>query len=265
MPVGPYRLCLNEAELQQSHLLAAGFYRLARSPGDRNADPVLTVPGHAMKSSRQVRTWCFAQPVKSDSISAAKTGYLANCLRSMSEFPLQDVLLRTTPLYVAPTVNFAIFGTAAIPDIDPAQLAFFAASVFWRAGGACLANRKDSDAASLARALRRGTASLFARPRTVSSRPVARGWGGPATPSRELDCIPVAHGHNATFRTYWFKVPGLSFSLLVGRGLNRGHRDLCLVRSPLRNIYVADILDDMKHDFIMRLISSAQVHRNVRR
>ena len=54
MPTGTCALCMQMKDLQDSHLLPRAFYKLARSAGEKNPNPIVVTPIVAMKTSKQV-------------------------------------------------------------------------------------------------------------------------------------------------------------------------------------------------------------------
>ena len=54
MAAGQCHLCLQTKELMESHLIPAAFYRLLRTPGEKNPNPVVVNPTFQERTSKQV-------------------------------------------------------------------------------------------------------------------------------------------------------------------------------------------------------------------
>ncbi len=56
MPTGTCKLCLKSEELQNSHLIPSGAYRLIRSPQNKgNPDPLMLTTKRVKRTSKQVQ------------------------------------------------------------------------------------------------------------------------------------------------------------------------------------------------------------------
>jgi hypothetical protein len=86
-----------------------------------------------MKSSREITAPLLCLECEQRLNRRGEEWTLTNCLRGPSAFSLQDALIRSQPSYVDPSAAFAAFAGDSTPGVDPEQLAYFAASVFWRA------------------------------------------------------------------------------------------------------------------------------------
>jgi hypothetical protein len=260
---GACKLCRQAAEIRNSHLLSAGFYRLARTPNDSNAHPVVITANIAIKSSREVKAPLLCDDCEKRFNVRGEDWVLRNCLREAA-FPLQETLIREQPLHVDSHANFAVFPGTAVSGVSIEHLSYFAASVFWRAGarewGVDKGKPLRLQLGPYAEELRRFLVDEAPFPRdAVLLVAVAQ--------KRELEnfsTLPVLVGHNALFRSYWFKVPGITFRLLVGRGLPGEYRELCAIRSPERRIVVGDMVDAANVRLALQLVKRTRVHRNVR-
>ena len=57
--VGTCKLCLQEKELQDSHLIGRGIYRLIRR--EQGEDPIVMTPEIVLQTSRQVSDYVFCK------------------------------------------------------------------------------------------------------------------------------------------------------------------------------------------------------------
>lgn len=264
MPSGRCRLCLRDKELRDSHLLAAGFYRLARTPADQNPNPVVATGGITMKSSREVKSQLLCGECEQCFSTRGEDWVLKNCLRKGEGFAIQDALLRAQPVYVDPRDNIAVFAGNATVGVDPDQLSYFAASVFWRAGAHTWTVGKNQrlklTLGPYEEALR-----LFLRDEAPFPTDIVILAGvAQASTLENFTALPTMIGRDGHYRVYWFKVPGITFLLLVGRALSTGHRELCIIRSPERRILVGDLVEATNTRLALKLFGRTRVHRNVR-
>jgi hypothetical protein len=264
MPLGRCRLCLRDEELRDSHLLAAGFYRLARSPADDNPNPVVATAGVTMKSSRAVKSHALCGECEQRFSTRGEDWVLKNCLRDREGFAIQDALVRGQPIHVDLKDNIAVFAGNATAGVDPDQLSYFAASVFWRAAAHTWMMAKNQRL-KLALGPYEESLRLFLRDEAPFPTDVAILVGvAQASTLENFTALPTMIGRDGHYRVYWFKVPGVTFLLLVGRALTRGHRDLCVIRSPERRILVGDLVEKTNTRLALKLFGHTRVHPNVR-
>jgi hypothetical protein len=261
--VGICRLCQRERELHASHLLAAGFYRLARTPADVNPNPIVATASVAIKSSREIKSPLLCLECEERFSRHGEEWILTNCLRGPSEFCLQAALIQQQPIYVDPHETFAVLAGNSTPGVNCDQLAYFAASVFWRAAAHTWAVDKEHRL-KLSLGPYEDELRLFLLDRSEFPRDAVLLVGVAQTARLEnFTALPtlVGRGH---FRTYWFKVPGITFRLLVGRAIDVQHRHCCFVRSPERRIFVGNVIDNANIELALKLFGRTRVHANVR-
>jgi hypothetical protein len=264
MPLGRCRLCLGEGELRDSHLLAAGFYRLARTPADRNRNPVIAAGGITMKSSREVKSHLLCGECEQCFSTRGEDWVLKNCLREGEGFAIQDALLRAQPVHVDRRDKIAVFAGNATAGVDPEQLSYFAASVFWRASAHIWTVNKDQRL-KLALGPYEEALRLFLRDEGPFPRDAAILVGvAQASTLENFTALPTMIGRDGHYRVYWFKVPGVTFLLLVGRALTTGQRELCVIRSPERRILVGDLVEATNTRLALKLFGRTRVYPNVR-
>lgn len=132
MPTGICRLCGQNAELQDSHLLPKAFYKLAWAAGGRNPNPIVVTPKVALKTSRQVSDYLLCRDCEERFNKGGEKWIVENCWRGETDFPLNAALKAATPIAGSKPDLMIYFG-ASIPAIDLERIVYFAASVFWRA------------------------------------------------------------------------------------------------------------------------------------
>jgi hypothetical protein len=142
MPVGPCALCLEIRELRDSHFLPAGFYRIMREgSGD---DPVLVNKSAAFMSSAQARAHLLCGECEHRFNDGGEDWVLKNCWRSATNFPLHSTLMGATPF--VDEEGFRSYEDKKIPGVEIDKLAYFGASIFWRAAVRRWTVGKEKDA-----------------------------------------------------------------------------------------------------------------------
>jgi hypothetical protein len=122
-------LCLNEAQLRDSHLLPASIYRLSREAASKNPNPVVVTGTGAVATSRQVSAHFLCDACEDRLSRGGETYVVAQCARPGGSFALRSLLMSTQPLMRDSVWSlFDISGTPAKID----QFLYFAASIFWR-------------------------------------------------------------------------------------------------------------------------------------
>lgn len=125
---GTCKLCLSEAELQDSHLLPKAAYRIIQeSDGD---PPVITKPTVSMHTNEQMRDYVLCRDCEQRFSRNGEQWVMEHCFRNEAGFKLKELLDSSTPLMEN---KLTVYSAAAVPKIDMDRLTYFAASVLWRA------------------------------------------------------------------------------------------------------------------------------------
>ncbi len=127
MPEGTCRLCLKTAQLQDSHHLPKATYRLASKLGRGNASPIFTDGKTALETSLQLRKDLLCPTCEGLFSKRGETWIMKHCRRSDHEFRLREAFGKYQP----PEIK--TIATARNRLVDGDALAYFAASMFWRA------------------------------------------------------------------------------------------------------------------------------------
>lgn len=134
MPViGQCRLCLQDhSELQGSHFLSKGIYRILRDAGAKNPDPYLITAGRSVQTSKQLKRPLFCRACEKRLSSGGERWVLGNCRRNDGSFPLASMLASRSPDVESAGNPTKIYYASDIPEIRRSDIAYFAASIFWR-------------------------------------------------------------------------------------------------------------------------------------
>jgi hypothetical protein len=131
--IGQCKLCLqSDAELQDSHYLSKGIYKRLRDERAANPNPFLITRTKGLQTSFQLKRPLFCKPCEVRQNSGGEAWVLRHCLQSDGKFPLRDILADITPDLHSPGGPTKMYWAANIPEIRTAEIAYFAASIFWR-------------------------------------------------------------------------------------------------------------------------------------
>lgn len=132
MSKGTCKLCLQDRELRESHLMPRSLYRKARGSGEKgNQDPYLMRKDGGKQTSYQVKDYVLCGDCEQLFNKNGERYVLELVAKRNGDFPLIGELKRISPdIREAEWVSYSITST---PNIDRAKIAYFAISVFWRA------------------------------------------------------------------------------------------------------------------------------------
>jgi hypothetical protein len=262
MTTGLCRLCLQTKELRDSHFLPRGSYKPLRTP---KVNPFVVNPNFQGPTSAQVRAHMLCGACEHRLNQRGEDWVLRNCWRTDTSFPLRDALDAATPVTSRPP--YEAFAGASIPGVDVDKLAYFGASMFWRA---CLRGwRRVGGHAPLP--LELGPYEEELRLFLLDKAPfpvdvvlvVGLGVSTAPVPHRGIAILPWTKLRDPVTRHYHhrFVMAGLAFELFTGHGIPSDWRALCAVRSPNRLIHRSPVVDywndaDAKSGFAKALAGS---------
>lgn len=124
-------LCRCEADLKDSHLLPASVYKLSRTAGDANPNPIVVTGRGAVSSSRQITADFLCARCEERFSKGGEAYVLAQCARPDGSFAVRQLLRSSTPL--VGDAKWSVYGVRDTIGPQVEQYIYFAASVFWRA------------------------------------------------------------------------------------------------------------------------------------
>ena len=184
---------------------------MSRDEARKNPNPVVIMPDVSILTSDQAADYVLCTDCEGRFNRNGENWTLRHCRRSRADFPLLRMLKEATPSTLS-SPDFLIYEGSTSPGVDPDQLGYFAASVFWRGAirGWELA-RRQSERLKLGKY--EGELRVFLVGGifptdavlivTVSSESLAV----PDT----LTTFPFLKGHDGRFRQYKFTIPGITF------------------------------------------------------
>jgi hypothetical protein len=260
MPRGTCKLCLQEAELCDSHFLPASIYAQLRDPTLKNPNPVLMTKDISLTTSLQITDHVLCNACEQRFSALGETWVLANMARPEG-FAIQEELLKVRP--IDSNECFAYFSSTAMPAVDMDALVYFAMSVFWRAAVHEWRNvsgtMRGIDLGAFQEPIRLfllGGAFPVDAVLLVSVWPTRDVFPGTYTPRRG-----TAPGYEA----FNFLIPGLEFKLLLGDQIPDLLRAMCSHASPQRFIFTSMTVVDDTIDAFAGLAATSRVARGLQR
>jgi hypothetical protein len=230
MPVGQCALCLETRELRDSHFLPAGFYRIIREGATPMDNPVLVNKTTALMSSAQTRTHLLCAECEERFNKGGEDWVLKNCWRSPTNFPLHSALMAATPF--VDEKGFRSYEGKKVSSVEIDKLAYFGASIFWRASVHDWRVGKETD-----QRISLGPYQNALRLHLLGKTGMPDGVVLLVTLSKALDdmhnrvsVMPWFFNRTPEYRSYKFIVTGLTFQMFFGMQIPKPTRRICSAR-----------------------------------
>jgi hypothetical protein len=234
--LGQCRLCKAEAvALRDSHLMPAAVYRVLRNAHFRKPDPFLLTTQSGHRTSTQIKQLLLCADCEKDLDQGGENWVMARCWRGEGKFVIQEVLAHCEPLHDSDGIK--IYAGANIPELNMDRLVYFGASVFWRAAAAHWRLPRETlhiELGPYLEPLRRYLRRELPFPDDMVLHI------GVAARKTMLDVtlLPKSSRTKSGVHRHRFIIPGLTFTLLVGAGIDDGMRQLCAAQSANRHISI---------------------------
>lgn len=233
MKRGTCKLCLSEADLQQSHNLCRALYRLSSDDGEL---PILMSPELIIQDQKQIKDYLLCRNCEQ---RFAKMGedYVIRMVNRQDGFKIME-LIRANPIRWTEG-EYTVY-SAADMGIDTDALAYFALSVIWRGahtwrtfegratGGLQLGHHEER--------LRRYLLGTDPYPQGVVVKiSVACDYA-----SQEHTTFPWRNPAQQDATAFTFMARGIWFDVVVGDSLPAYMYQNCCVSSPKKPMFVGD-------------------------
>jgi hypothetical protein len=247
--LGKCRLCLEQRELQFSHLLPKALYRLVgRVSNPVHPDTVQVTLNDRRKSSEQSRRHILCFDCEQRLNTVGERWILQNCYRGRGVFRLRTELRKRSQLERDSTIE----AYSASPE-EVATLAYFSLSVVWRASlcdwparGRTYHPIRLGPYQERVRKYLKGETGIppdIALIATLSQL---------AVPVLAFS-LPISYLAEGC-RCHRFHIPGICFVIAVGKATAKSWPDICILRNPLRPIIISTVNDEQTQEQIMRLM-----------
>ena len=243
MPIGQCRLCTNVRELQDSHLMPAGFYTILRE--DTSGEhPVLIAKNSAFLSSVQARAHLLCSECEGRFNREGENWVIENCWHGPGNFQLHSALMSAQPFL--DEEGFRAYEGRRIPGVDLDRLTYFAASMFWRASVHDWRLGKGQP-----ERIALGPYEDRLRRYLLGETHFPDGVALFITVSKALDgmhnrlaAFPWFFNRTREYKSYKCMVPGLTYQMFFGQLIPPGQRRICSARQGF--IYMTEGGDAQK-------------------
>jgi hypothetical protein len=235
-------LCRQEAELQLSHLIPRALFLDLRMPDLPNPNPIIGTPEETGPRQEQVVAPLLCSCCEHRFNTCGEKWVLEHGYRLAGPSRLHEILSKAKPL--PEHLSGTVYAGADLPGLDMKKLAYFGASIFWRASLPVwsIAGRRQ-DFLDLGRYVEPLRQFLLGEenfpPEMVLWSAVCRAPEPPPVISFPAGGL-TSEGHQS-FHRYTFNIPGLSYTLYVGQRIPDRKRKFCMVRSLRRVLFFSPI------------------------
>ena len=228
--------------LQESHLMPAALYKLARDPARKNPNPVMVTGGRASATSRQIADRFLCVDCEGRFSDGGERYVLGQCARPSGDFKVRELVEQATPLCKGP--QFRVYDVAGVLGSRTDDYLYFAASVFWRAAArAWLAAGTLRERFSLGDAYQEQF-RLYLLGRAgfpANGRLLVHIWSDRAIDFTTIaPCTSRVDGE----RRHKFCIPGITFILFLGGQVPRRHDEGALNSRRGKFMWLCSWLDD---------------------
>lgn len=251
MHEGKCKLCLRQKELQKSHLMPAGLYKLCRT---KNLEPVMITSEVMMPTSRQLRDYLLCRECEQVLNTRGEAWLLPKLATWEGEFLFHDLLKSEIP--VLEDEGATAYAAGENPRIDVHRLIHFAMGIFWKAAVHSWKANEDEPRLMLGpytEPLRR-----FVLGEAVFPTNMALVLSVLPPPAKAITIIqPYTGSGRGDFRVFAFYVPGMEFVLTVGNHITQEIKRTALSTPPEHPIIAID--------FSSRLLNAYRHHAGTAR
>ena len=239
MKRGICKMCLKLKDLVLSHLMPRALYDLCRT---KDSEPVRATSEVIMQTSRQTKDHLLCKNCEDILNKEGENWLLPKLAVFQGAFPLFDILKKFPPDIV--DGDFCGYAAFRNPEINVKSIIHFGAGIFWKASVHSWRGGTKEPLIELgpySEKLRQFLVGDGAFPEhvvlTVGLPPPSAALNTFVDP---FELQPAGH------KQYMFHIPGMHFSIAVGKAIRHELREMCFAKSPLHLIVVLDISDDIK-------------------
>jgi hypothetical protein len=228
MERGVCKLCQNEEDLLDCHLISAAVSKLLRARQNTNPNPLVVTADWIGQTSEQVSAYEFCRKCE-DIFNERGEKWILPQLASLDGFPLYDMLLKAKPFFQQEELS--AYHACDITDFEKVKVIHFAMAIFWKASVRDWGTKGKTIYVGLGRyaePLRQFVLGTGPFPKNMY---LAVTILPPTVPL--LGMLMPVRMVQKTFHRYKFYVPGLEFELKVGKQVPAEWREQCLATGPL--------------------------------
>ena len=228
-------------ELQNSHFLPAGVYRVTREENEANPNPITFDDRGVFQDSKQICDYLLCSECEDRLNKNGERWFLADCSRR-DQFRLDSLLNSGTAVELSPRMK--VYHAASIPGVNVEALAYFASSMFWRSSA-----HRWTVRGKAAKGIQLGPYQEELRTYLLGQTEFPRYcvlWVSVADARTPIDAFSLTPygGRTQGYHVYKLLVRGVAFHLFVGKRIPAQFRQTCFVRGTGHPIYRTDMLEE---------------------
>ncbi len=261
--MGRCRLCRGVDYLCSSHLMPAALFRLLRSRTVTPRDPLVISARSTFQTSRQVSEHLLCVDCEDRLRRGGENWVLRHCYRGGGRFLLREQVVRSRLLDDGPVGR--IYSSKSNPNIDSGALTFFAASIFWRAAAHAwqIPGRMRGSLIDLGpyqESLGKYLLGQEPFPGSAAMWVWISLYDKPSRAVTTPDSSRICNCHAHTF-----DIPGIRFSLFVGRTLPQFVRLMCVAGGPDGPIVASYAPDDILATQVSQISQTTRLSKALQR
>lgn len=250
---GVCRLCQQpDKELQDSHLLAAGFFRRLRGRGKGNKNPYLMSLNWVGQTSKSAKQPLLCNDCEERFNASGERWVITHAYNpNTGSFPLRKLLRFAKPIFVGPLGG--AYDASQVVGVDIKKLVYFGASVVWRASvRSWRLQREVYKQLPIKAEYEEGLRLYLLKEADFPANAVSVVYLSPSEVPLPTAVYPerLDEGTHVNYRFY---VPGLWFQLVLGEQLAEDTRKMCILRSPFHPLCVDGRGDTLVHEIGLNL------------
>ena len=249
---GQCKLCLQHTSLKNSHFLPAGVYKRLRDTNEKNPNPWMLSKKTVVQTSKQKTAPLLCLECEQRFSKNGEHWVLGHCLQEDGSFPLASILASRVPDISFPNSPTKVYYASNIPEINISALAYFAASMFWR-GSVYTWNDDGSIPVKLGpfqEQFRQYLMGLTTFPQDCSLVVLVR----EGKEVNHLTFTPIGE-RKGNFHVHRFPMPGLAFTLVVGKNIPANYRKACCVHGSENPVLVTTVIESFLEDLAVRMFN----------
>lgn len=256
---GQCRLCLNHAELQDSHFIPQAAYKRVRGQGT-NLHPIVIHGRKAVQTSAQTRAHLLCHDCEELFSRHGEDGFFRNCYSGPGQFRLLEVLRRQTPLLEDD--HFAVHSVPECESTAVEQIGYMGVSVLWKSAAHAWKDRDGTLPSITLGSLYQEQLRLY----LLRTGPFPEHGAMIVEVSDEKNRLIAVTGTPATSKwpthyLHWIDICGIRFNLLVGARMPRHMKELSVFRPGRKCVLIAKQQEAMlAQDYREHLEALAGLH-----
>jgi hypothetical protein len=249
------KLCLQKRDLQLSHFLPAAVFKSLLASWETNPHPYFMSGTRTIETSRQMKDYLLCPECEQRFNENGEKWVLAHMARE-EKFLLQDLVQKATP--IRSIAGLTTYAGVNILGIDLDKLEYFGLSVFWRAA----VHTWEPGYGEIYEPLELGPYQEPLRQYLLGVSPFPKDTVLMISVFEGDDFLrssfPPAAGERrpAEGRPYSFAIPGIQFSMVLGKQLTKETREFNSHQEPERRIFLTPLpalqIERLKGDLKMK-------------